>query len=430
MHAIPPHMLPNSRRSPVKAAIDGFTYIPLLLVPDKQVKILDTVKLRKTEARVGDRIYPAYTPYLGTVTYTRDEEEHAKLHYDEQELREHNTAYAKDVAQDYSRLTGITVHLHSPRAVRVEPLPAKDDEVHIIFGATPTGPQHVFHDVAKVFGQTLDNKAWYFRRTGPIKGRGVALHDPEDKGEKPLVQVVGRTAYMLTQVLSITNRGAVDKVFRGMLNLVHQGLPLAAMRRSKRIVSSREFAERYTSLRAGTHAWRKAKIIELELEVESKLKAYQQALEDLRVWKLIEHGEDGNDLACTQAFASRKEYKRIRSMPEVAGIEFVDEGLHILTKDLTANFDGKSYRLGAYVVRISDHEFALFCERSYHPKGFIHPHYPNAGTPCWGNAGIPIVRAYRDGRIADFIELIIKWLTQGYDPALADTKIEEWPHAS
>jgi hypothetical protein len=430
MHAIPPHVLPNSNRRPVKAAIDGFTDIALLLVPDKQLKAIDTGKLRKTEARIGDRIYPAYTPHLGTVTFDRDEEEHAKLHYEEQKLREHNVAYAKDVAQDYSRLTGITVHLHSPHAVRVEPLPAKSNEVHVIFGATPTGPHYAFHDIEKVFGQTLDNKAWYFRRTGPIKGRGVALHDPDDKGQKPLVQVVGRTAYMLTQALSITNRGAIDKVFRGMLNLVHQGLPLAAKRTSKRIVSASDFADRYKKLRAETHAWRKAKIIELELEVERNLTAYQKSIEDLRVWKTIERGEDGDDESTTKTFASRKEFKRIRSMPEVAGIEFKDEGLHILTKDLTAVFDGKSFKLGAYVVRISDHEFALFCEQSHHPKGFIHPHYPNTGVPCWGNAGIPIVRAYRDGRIADFIELVIKWLTQGYDPALADTKIEEWPHAT
>lgn len=430
MYAVPPYLLPGSRRKPVRAAIDGFIDIPLLLVPDKQAAALDRRKLRKTEARIGDRMYPALTPHLGTVTYTRDEDEHAKLHYEEQELREHNTAYVKDVAQDYSRLTGITVHLHSPKATRVEPLPAKADEIHVLFGATPTGPQQVFHDVSTVFGQTLDNKAWYFRRMDPVKGRGIALHDPDDKAKKPLIQVIGRTGYMLVQVLSITNRGAVAKVFRGLLNLVHSGIALAAKRKGERISSSRDFAERYAALRAEMHDWRKEKIKEMDLEVERALKAYLKALEDARFWKLIERAEDDEDCKNASSFASRKEYKRILTMPEVAKIEYADEGLHIHTKDLTAAFEGKAYRLGRYVVRISAHQFAVFCERSYHPKGIIHPHYPNDGVPCWGNAGIPITRAYREGRIADFAELVIKWLTQGYEPALAETKIEEWPHAS
>lgn len=433
MYAIPPHILPNSRRKPVKAVIDGFVDIPLLLIPNRQALALAALvgkELRKTEARIGDRIYPALTPHLGTVTYTRDEEEHAKLHYDEQELRDHNVAYAKDVAQDYSRLTGITVHLHSPKTTRVEPLPAKTDEIHIIFGATPTGPQQAFHDVDKVFGQTLDNKAWYFRRMDPVKGRGVSLHDPDDKTKKPLVQVIGHTGYMLVQVLSITNRGAVAKVFRGLLNLVHAGIPLSAKRKPKRIVSGSDFAARYISLRSEMHDWRKDKIKEMDLEVERTLKAHLKALEDARFWKLIERAEDGEDLKSTSSFASRKEFKRILAMPEVSKIELIDEGLHILTQDLTAAFEGKVYRLGRYVVRISSHQFAVFCEQSHHPKGNIHPHYPNNGVPCWGNAGIPIVRAYQEGRIADFIELVIKWLTQGYEPALAETKIEEWPHAS
>ncbi|MCC7523156.1 hypothetical protein IT407_05185 [Candidatus Uhrbacteria bacterium] len=430
MHAIPPHLLPESRRKPVKAAIDGFTNIPLLLVPDKQAAALDRKKLRKTEARIGDRIYPALTPHLGTVTYTRDEEEHAKLHYEEQELRNHNLAYVKDVAQDLSRLTGLTVHLHSPKAVRVEPLPAKPDEFHVIFGAIPTGPFRALNDIDKVFGQTLDNKAWYFRRIEPVKGRGLALYDPEDKDKKSIVQMVSRTGYMLIPVLSVTNRGAVAKIFRGLLNLVFQGLSQTAKHKAKRISSSQTFAKHHLAIREESHDWRKDRIKEQEVAAEKALKDYQRALEDLRFWKFVDQADSDENRKAVRAGSARQDYARIRNMAEVERIEFVDEGLHVVTRVISAQFDGKSYRLGRYAIRIARDQFSLFCTESCHPKGIIHPHYPTDGVPCWGNAGIPITRAYQEGRLGDFVELVIKWLTQGYEPALADTKIEEWPHAS
>lgn len=424
--AVPPHLLPDLRGKSVEADIDGFR-VRLKLVSAKAAGKLDKKKHRTTEARVGDRIYPALTPYFGTVSYNPNEEEYDKLSLGDKDIRDGNVAAVKRIAHEYSRLTRIAVHMHSLKVLRSEPLPTKPDEIHILFGAIPPGRVARSYDLSEAFGQILDTRAMYYPRTHPVKGRGVVRWQKDDKDKRALVQVVNRTAYLLMPVLGLNNRPAIDPVFKGLLGLIHEALPLAAKRMAKPVRSAQAFNRRYHQLRKEFHDWRIEREKEMVEKVASTLKEYQNALDDLRSFKTASPLVHAADLKIVRGMAKRGDFDRIKEMSEVDHIEFLDEGLHVVTKLVTCTYDGQTHRLGRYVIRLADHDFSLFCEESHHPKGTIHPHYPNDGTPCWGNVGIPLARAQSEGRLADLVELVIKWLTQGYDPVLANTKLEEWP---
>jgi len=125
-----------------------------------------------------------------------------------------------------------------------------------------------------------------------------------------------------------------------------------------------------------------------------------------------------------------RDYRLIKADPDVAMIAVVSDGLHIETRPLHVEHEGRRYAVGSFTIRIGRKGTVnVWCETPLHPKGVPHPHIAKDGGPCFGNATNAILRAGADHRYHDAVTLVLRWLKQGYAPQLASVKIEEWPLA-
>jgi hypothetical protein len=120
----------------------------------------------------------------------------------------------------------------------------------------------------------------------------------------------------------------------------------------------------------------------------------------------------------------------IKAMPQVDHVALADEGINIHLKPVIMEWEGKRYRMGRFVVRFGVFgTVSVWCVESTHPYRVPHPHINRDGIWCFGNATDAIAKASAELRLAKAATYLIAWLTKGYDPDLALTKIETWPVA-
>ena len=125
---------------------------------------------------------------------------------------------------------------------------------------------------------------------------------------------------------------------------------------------------------------------------------------------------------------SAGDFERLRSNALLRTVGVLTNGLQVVTHPIVCEYEGKRYSLGSYTIRISQSgDVSVWAESSTHPTGYPHPHIGWSGSPCFGNISIAIDHAAVEHRLADTIELVLRWLTEGYDPKLAETPITEWP---
>jgi hypothetical protein len=158
--------------------------------------------------------------------------------------------------------------------------------------------------------------------------------------------------------------------------------------------------------------------------------AYKEYLSKLRNVQWLRAGlQDG--IAVQQNYdreLARSDWERLSSNPLLKSFGKLDKGFQAITQPIISEFDGVRYRLGSYHIRIAlSGHVAVWSEEATHPGGIAHPHIGWSGNPCFGNISIAIERAGIERRIADAIDLVLRWLIEGYDPGLAETPITEWP---
>ena len=166
-------------------------------------------------------------------------------------------------------------------------------------------------------------------------------------------------------------------------------------------------------------------------EAESKARKLQQDyLAQLQHIRVIRHGL--NDALSIQSSHTRNDsnidWERLRANPLIKSFGLQSGGLHIITESIVYSYDGKCYRLGSYIIRISGiGAVSVWAKESAHPRGIPHPHIGWSGDPCFGNISKALYRASTGGRTVDAVEFVLRWLTEGYDPLLAEESIHAWP---
>lgn len=412
----------------IPGRVGGNATRTLLFGADRPLGDLSTEVSQET--RVGARFLPLVTKDKATVYIHADvvigNENKARESHDHKRIAELYLPTMEGLA----RLSGWTIALHLNTTTTQSPF-LDEHTLHLLVGSTPPGQQGP-QWLKAAFGGRIDKDYEWVSSRAPTRGRGVVVYDDD---EQPLVQLIGRTAYILFPIIGKFHGKESLAIFAKMLRAIWNRLHR----------EPNAWAQDHTSKEQG----RKAFVTALTAQADATPRHWEQRLDKLR--DEIASAEERLRLLYASfneqasiADAARKselfqrtvarlpeDYKRIIDHPDVASVYVRDGGIHVETKLVIARYERTSYRLGRYVIRIGEAgEVSVWGLASEHPQGIPHPHLPITGTPCFGTASSAIMRAAGELRFADCVLYVLAWLKEGYAPEGAETKIEEWPPVS
>lgn len=295
-------------------------------------------------------------------------------------------------------------------------------ELHIYSNAVPSGCRKPNRTVSSIFGIRIKNSGQNV--VSPTKGRGVVVNDSEGT---PAVQVVGNTFYFLVPVFS--SFAEVGDVWLFVLLLA------AGWRAWRKAREAKQVETPLKECVALTEKWldgTSRKIAEDIVNKERTLEECLQAMQVLRTHITLLRGvlrslEDGRFMVEARG-RIKGDLRRLKQDPDIARIAFVDEGLHVETRRIVIAWKGKRYDVGAFVIRLNSFSgLDIWNEAPTHPLGHPHPHIFTSGTMCYGNVTDSIAQLVAEYRYYDAIRHVLRVLKEGYNPASAVKRIEDWP---
>lgn len=324
-------------------------------------------------------------------------------------------------------LTGQFLVLNMASELPCPPLPVEPGRVDILLGSIPPG-EYTHRYVRKAFGLCLEHEGKEVWVRNPTKGRGVVVKD--DQGEA-VVQIIDRTVYFLYPVTSYYHQGVTEALFRH--GLVRAMNALRDMERGKLLPPKPEFGlapfvamvQEDTDGRA---AHFRKRIKEVETEIDSLRSQLESQYRQLLEFRAAAAQEQNQTLHADVLKRVPSDYRRLKRLPLVGRVYMCEGGLQVETREIVVAHEGVRYPTGRFIVRFSrTGVLSIWAIETRHPDGVPHPHLRKYGSPCFGTASEAISRAAGEIRYADAMELILRWLTEGYAPEVASTKIETWP---
>ncbi len=325
--------------------------------------------------------------------------------------------------------TGMHVLFAAPQSKHATPL--RDDvyDLYIVIDASPPGDVSTLKRT-KLCGLDLVDGTTYqkIRHGGPTAGYGNVV---KDEDEHSVAQIVGNTLYLFVPLVPAARRLLPDTngpgLFKRVLRLAWNAyLEIRVPCEETPITEEEEFVyEVQQELRLITNS---AKLYLADIDQQQRNLDEQQAklLADKRTAILmLEKLQQVQENPDHERWA--KDWVALTSHPAVKRILSVDGGMHVETVALTGTHEGQVYQFGSFVIRYVRSEIFVWSSNPAHPRGRAHPHISQAGVACFGNMGLAIQDAASEMRLYDAVELVLRWLTEGYDPALAEVKIEDWP---
>ena len=389
-----------------------------------------THALLVSEGRVKDRIYPVIlTPYFRVIfDYESDvipPELQQKKELCEEVVHIAESEYVPHFAR-LARLMGRHVRYHLYGADGVSPYTTHPEDIHLISGVSPPGCSGGSSQVMFICGHRATVNGDSVTLSEYAVDRGKLVQDPYH--ERPIVQVLGNTWYLLFSILGTMNRSTSGLIVKHALALARDAHVQKEEGRS--VMSASAFMEARAEVFRVIPNVMQSNIESVRARIDDaqstltkemgNLMMYQRALRDLR------GGEpDEQDI-----HVFREEWVRLHSHTCIARVlRGTGYALIIETTPIVLFHNGQGFDIGPLFVRIDfmEAKVGIWSEQSLHPRGIAHPHVIPNGTPCYGNASVAISEALGQFRVADTVELILRWLHQGYDPDLTLHKIEEWP---
>lgn len=321
---------------------------------------------------------------------------------------------------------GITLHIVDARAITPYP---QGRILHVVVGAAPAGDVDQT-DLSHACGIRLQERGRYLAFWGPTRGIGTKIIDEQ---KNIIGQIVDGTVYLF-----IPTPGRASFLFEGS---------------EGRELYKRCIERALKTLRKGCKEPKSKKIVQLDdyrafvdasFETMPMLLGARKALVDLEIQTTTEklrtlytEKETYSRLAALEKERTDvekrehpvRDWPRIKKHPLVERVFVVEgEALHVQTRRIIAEHNGKHFDMGRYIIRLTiGGTPSIWAVDSTHPKRVAHPHISAQSVVCFGNVTTSVTQAAGEGRIADALDIIFRWLTEGYDPNLADAKIEEWP---
>lgn len=329
-----------------------------------------------------------------------------------------------ETIQRASRLTSLKIHLHVERGPCFQPRLPEPGVVHIVLGASPPGaydylwPQYLC-------GVQLHHESHFVKVPAPTPGYGGVVEDAE---RKALAQIVKNTIYLFlpTYAERLYLLGPGTDLFAKALHYVLGRYPLKEELNPLGIrIESEEMFVDLESLRETVEQMAlKREVEKTEREIRELLEQYQHQLRQLQVFKNLMLAESSHQTNANKMV----QWRRLRKLAGYKEVYATKTGWRFCTIPVVHTYNGHSYALGTYCVSIDSIKgVSVWALETNHPKLVPHPHISSAGFVCLGNIGPAIQEAIAEDDFAGAFELVWRWLSTGYDPAVADAKIEEWP---
>lgn len=363
-------------------------------------------------------------------TSTPRKEVSVTLDYDKEDFLAKNPAVERQirkVLEKFAARVAKNITMHFVKGPAFQPFP-KDDALHFVVGATAPGAIGAI-ELSHVCGVRLNERGRYIRMDGPTAGVGFLVKD-EDK--ETVAQVVDSTAYLFIPSPSrcpfhFEGSEATD-LYSRLVDLVWK-----TMKRERKHPKAQSI-ESLSAYRecVGKHLGGMSKLLETQKEIINI--QIEKKLDELR--SLYSQKENYGRLAAFEAQRTdedrrelpMRDWSRIEKMPLVERVLWVEDAMHVRTKRIIVEYEGVYYDFGKFMIRMALCDTpAVWALCPTHPERVAHPHISRNGIVCFGNVSVPLAQAAGEGRMADALELMMKWLVEGYDPNLADTKIETWP---
>lgn len=333
----------------------------------------------------------------------------------------------------FSYITGMRVCLYTdPRYETRMPMPMDSGTLHIFIRSAPPGEHGPVEYCSHLFDRQLHKEGKCIPVLSSTKGRGMVLSTMSESKAVPYAQIIENNVYILIPFLHHYWEPTMSDVLFRVLGNAYQAILDGVQDIEDQARQTESCTEHdFMSTIADPMVFR-ASYWEQCIEVERrKIKEHQDALRSaylmLREW--TSRKESCTDLAYYIDAIKRisGDRQRIQTMPEVQQLVVIDGGIHVYTKPIVAEWEGKQYALGSYAIRAASTGIvSVWAVETTHPHGVPHPHIAKNGFACFGSVTDAIMKASADFRMYDAIQYVITWLTHGYTPELAEYKIEEW----
>lgn len=329
----------------------------------------------------------------------------------------------------FSNRVGMEVQLHFSKGPAFSPYPKNDTRLHLVIGASPPGSTDTLERL-HLCGILMNDRGAWIQSCGPAMGYGVVVKD--DKHEVA-GQIVGNTFYLFIPSPENLNRalffsGQGIELFSRVLALMWNAYADDAPEPVPALIAGAAEYEKFVKQNLSVYPLvQRIKIEEIDDEIKEILGRYRDKLNLKRVLLAAEKAyqatiDNGKDYAA--------EWSIIAGHLLVASVSSMGSAIMVETKWIVHEFDGSHYRLGRYMIRKPvGVPVSMWAIETAHPKRVPHPHISSHGVVCFGNATLAIEEANSEMRTADEMDLILRWLSEGYNPALAMAAIEQWPKA-
>jgi hypothetical protein len=308
-----------------------------------------------------------------------------------------------------------------------------EDHLHIVIGSAPPGctTKQSITDPSLLLHMGRPEDEYY---TGPTKHRGTVVRSDEDSYDG---QIIGSTLYIflpltgnLLELYGSREGNPFQKrlasVWKVFLESKEQPPPLDCSR-----IEKDEFTKRVTE--AGVHHI-------LLAEIEREIADAQAEAEKLQNMLTLVLTELRTKIIFRDSLASRSSdsyipqadglWELVSHHPLIEHIDTSDENRIIYhTRPVHIEDDeGNLRNVGTFAVMADDFKIYVWSTGTTHPKRVAHPHIAShENSICYGNISTEIADLCSKDRHTEAILLVLRWLTEGYEPSLTYHRIEEWP---
>ncbi|MEK7639520.1 MAG: hypothetical protein AAB388_05175 [Patescibacteria group bacterium] len=344
-------------------------------------------------------------------------------------LQRHSMKFVLKMLASFS---GYNFKLHLVSGPAFTPRKKEIGVIHVVLGAAPDGPLQDEY-VNKLCGIWLDPDGDRSFPRSFTPGRGTYVKDSEGA---IIAQYVDSTIYLLLpfrdsdQYALMYKPTARPDLFRAAMKIAWNGyVPknlkravLPPMTKDSFASFAKERKKRLFEHFASEIKETNESIERLTAELQSKLNLKRQLLR-MKAGLESAVAVDEKELITS--------WPQIMRNPLLHKLHEHEEAIFLETKPIIIDYKGTRRKIGRFVIRYKfGGQPGIWAIEAAHPRLIAHPHISPNGAVCFGNATFAIEQAAAEARIEDLFSLICRWLRDGYEPTLADTKVEEWPEVT
>ncbi len=339
-----------------------------------------------------------------------------------------------DCAINIALVSGKEVELHFGDVHSVFQPYFETGRIHFVFDMSPPGSTNV-QEVAKIFDYRVAPAGEVQVAHGPsedICGLTIPEQGDEKDDEFYIGQIIGETIYVFVPIRKDTLPILTNEQNPLIQSMQKVWSEYDAIQLSDKdtlslqtISSYEEFASHQKQVRSKTHQRFQKKYDVLQNDIEQLETRLREAYDSQMIYRAI--------LTGAKTFPqhdSEKDWEELKRCPyfshltrnKIGIIHYHSQPVHIL------DVNGELRDVGSFSIRFRAGEsLILWSNRITHPSRIPHPHIGTQGQLCFGNVSTLMQKYSGTGEEIKAILLALRWLFEGYESALAEHKLEEWP---